>query len=84
MKMKLTRIFCVVLMVFMIAGSFPALAAEPETMPVEPVLLTESADGEMTIMADEYTYYYRTVDGVKQYRIWNNTRGVWMIPWTNC
>lgn len=35
------------------------------------------------VYADEFTIYYRTYNGINQYRVWNITKSVWVTPWTN-
>lgn len=34
-------------------------------------------------LADVHGVYWRSVNGVLQFRIWNYTRGRWETPWTN-
>lgn len=77
MKKKLSKILIATMVFACMAGLTPAMAASPA-----PVF--ETGDGIVTPCADEFIYYYRTVNGVNQYRIWNATRGEWVIPWTNC
>lgn len=33
---------------------------------------------------EEFIYYYRIYNGVKQYRIWSATYSRWVTDWTNC
>ena len=79
MKKKLSKILVATLLFGSIAGATPAMAT---SIPETPVLA--AGDGIVTPMADEFITYYRTVNGVNQYRIWNATRGYWVNEWTNC
>ena len=80
MKKRLSRSIIALLLVANVVGSMQAFAAAPITnLPCECV---QSAG--ISSRAEECTYYYRTHNGVKQYRIWSNTECEWKIPWTNC
>jgi hypothetical protein len=60
------------------SGAIPTIAAE---IPVKPVVGIEQYD--MEPRADVLLTYWRTVNGVLQFRIWNATRGRWETEWTN-
>ena len=78
MKKRVLLTTLAILLALTSVGSVSALAAEvalPET---------STQAGETILRADEFITYYRTYNGIHQYRIWNATRAVWVIPWTNC
>lgn len=77
MKKKLSKILIATLIFGCMAGVAPAMAASSSSVP-------ELSDGIVTPFAIEYETYYRTLNGVYQYRIWNATQGFWIMPWTNC
>ena len=79
MKKKLSKILVAALLIGSMVGITPALATSVAEPPA-----SASGDGIVTPMADQFETYYRTVDGVLQYRIWNATQGYWIMPWTNC
>ena len=58
-------------------GPAPALAAE--VTQTEPS--TQTSD--ISARVAEFITYYRTYNGVRQYRIWNATKAVWVTPWMN-
>lgn len=78
MKKNVLRATLTVLLALAFLGPIPTLAAEA----VLPDVSAQS--GEVSPMADQFITYYRMNNGIKQYRIWNATRMVWVTPWTNC
>lgn len=58
-------------------GPAPAFAADVEVPP------THSSE-ESILRSGEYVTYYRTHNGVLQYRIWNAVDKVWVTPWMDC
>lgn len=57
----------------------PVFAAAPPLLPQE-----APSTQDIVLRAEQFTTYYRTYNGVAQYRIWNITKGVWVNDWTNC
>ncbi len=76
MKKKITCLLLTLLMTMALVGPVSALAAEDGYS-------VEKGQSEATPMprADKYIYYYRIIDGVYQYRIWNATDRVWVTDW---
>lgn len=70
--------FLVILLTFMLAltcvGPVPAFAAN----------LNTQSNSSSVPLADEFIYYFKTVDGKKYYRIWNATDLRWETPWLPC
>lgn len=70
--------FLLLMLTFMLAlscvGPIPAFATDVNTQ----------SNLSSTPLADEFIYYFRTVDGKKYYRIWNATDGRWETPWLPC
>ena len=81
MKKRLTKVLVATLLIGSVAGITPAMATNvaPASTP-----LIETGDGTVTPMADQFQTYYRTLNGVLQYRVWNLTQGYWVNEWTNC
>lgn len=75
-----TRLLAALLLTLVFTGLTPAFAAEASV----PVEVEVTAAGEIVPFADEWITYYRTYNGIKQYRIWNATWGYWMNDWTVC
>lgn len=69
----------------LLAGSLvvPAFAAETTTQ-LPPEVTSSTQDVTPTPYAEQFETYYRTVNGVMQYRIWNITKGYWVNDWTYC
>ena len=80
MKKKILCMTITLLLTLTAVGPVPALAAEDslERLPVENVQANT-----ISPRADHYVVYYRTVNGVLQYRIWNATDAVWATEWKN-
>lgn len=77
MKKKAFLTTVTLLLTLAFIGPAPALASDVSTQSTQ--------SGETSILrADEYITYYRTYNGVCQYRVWNATDGVWVTPWINC
>lgn len=77
MKRKTFLMMLTFLLTLTFVGPVPAFAADVEVPP------TQSSE-ESILRSDEYVTYYRTHNGVRQYRVWNITAGVWVTPWTDC
>lgn len=75
MKHKFVGVIAMGLLVFNIVGAVPALAVD----------ITPSPSAQQIIVpyAEEFTWYYRTVSGVKQKRLWSTTRDMWVTDWVN-
>ena len=58
-------------------GSVQAFAMTPNV--TVPSSLTEVTDSR----AEQTTIYYRTHNGVRQYRVWSNTEMKWITEWTD-
>lgn len=76
MKKKIVCLLLTLLMTMALVGPVSALAAE-EASPME----KGSSEAIPMPRADKYIYYYRIIDGVYQYRIWNATDRVWVTDW---
>lgn len=76
MRKKIMCLLLTLLMTMALVGPVSALAAA-DGYPVG------KSQSEATPMprADQYIYYYRIIDGVYQYRIWNATDGYWVTDW---
>jgi O-antigen/teichoic acid export membrane protein len=63
----------------------PAFAAvDPPELPQEAASTQEvSSTQGVIVLSDQFVTYFRTYNGVKQYRIWNITQGIWVTDWTN-
>lgn len=74
MKNKLLRLTLSLALTVVLVGALPAAAAglPPQDPPAA------------STRAEQFQTYVRTYNGVKQYRIWSLTRGVWVNDWTNC
>lgn len=76
MRKKIMCLLLTLLMTMALVGPVSALAAEAaspmEKGPSEAIPMPR---------ADQYIYYYRIIDGVYQYRIWNATDGYWVTDW---
>lgn len=73
--MKLLRIIILVLLIS--ATLFTsAFAVNPRVQPV-----TQQETSAVEPRAEETIWYYRTIDGVKQMRLWSLTYGRWLTDW---
>lgn len=77
MKKKTFLMMLTLLLTLAFIGPAPALASDISPQSTQP-------GNSSVLRADEYITYFRTYNGVKQYRIWNATDGVWVTPWLNC
>lgn len=77
MKRKIFLMMLTLFLTLTFVGPAPAFAADVAVPP------TQSSE-ESILRSDEYVTYYRIYNGVRQYRIWNATAGVWVTPWTDC
>jgi len=82
MNKKLSKILVASLLAGSLAGITPAMATS--VVPVAETPLVEIGAVIVTPMADQFETYYRTLNGVWQYRIWNLTQGYWVNDWTYC
>ena len=57
----------------LVAGITPALAYEP----------TAEESG-ISTCAEEFCWYFRTRDGVREMRLWSITKGRWVTDWVPC
>lgn len=74
---KLRRVMTFILAVLMcqaLAGPALATDAQPEAYACSEV-------GEIQPRIEETMWYVRTVDGVKQMRLWSITYGKWLTDW---
>lgn len=53
-----------------VAGVAPAHACAPL-----------SDEGEAVVQAEEFCWYYRTHNGVREMRLWSLTYGIWKTDW---
>ncbi len=74
MKKKVLLAILTFLLTVTLVGPVSAYAVEVNNQP------SEQSDSRAT----EYVTYYKTVDGVCYYRIWNATYGRWETPWLPC
>ena len=70
------RILCALSAALIMATSIPAAFAA--NVPPVP---TSGGEREIVPYADVIVYKYRIVNGRKQYRRWNETRGYWVDPY---
>ena len=74
MKKKFLLIMLTLMLTLSCVGTIPAFAAN----------LNAQSNSSSTPLADEFIYYFKTVDGKKYYRIWNATDLRWETPWLPC
>ncbi len=79
MKLRICKMFSVLMMALILAGGFasPAKAAEEQN---QPAVILSAGNSEAVPYADQIVIYTRTHNGVWQYRRWNETRGYWVDP----
>lgn len=66
----------------LLVGTLIAPAFAVSTSPQLPQEAPSTQD--IVPYAEQFITYFRTYNGVKQYRIWNITKGIWVTDWTNC
>lgn len=71
---KIVSFILVVATCLTLSGPVVAVDAQPEV-----VVCSET--GEIQPRVEETIWYFRTVDGVKQKRLWSITYGVWLTDW---
>ena len=79
MKKKLVVFLSVGLMVLSFA--IPAMASEIAVK--EPVQTYEATEHEIAPRSEMTRVYWRTYNGVLQFRIWGMTSGRWLTDWTD-
>ncbi len=75
MKRRILRSVAALLcaVTLLVAGITPALAYEP---PAE--------ESGISTCAEEFCWYFRTRDGVREMRLWSITKGRWVTDWVPC
>ncbi len=43
-----------------------------------------SGEGDAVVLAEEFRWYYRMHNGVKEMRLWSITYGYWVTDWVPC
>ena len=86
--MKKKLLVCVLAIVMLFSMAVPAVAATPQqAMPVSIAIDTgyDLSGGYVAISPfnEETRIYWRTLNGVLQFRVWGITSGRWLTPWTN-
>ena len=85
--MKKRLLVCVLAVVMLFSMAVPAMAATQQAVPVSIVMTNGhdlSAGYEVISPFSEVTQiYFRTWNGVLQFRVWGVTSGQWLTPWTN-
>ena len=72
---RVKKITCFVIMFLMVSAFAPVLSADASA---------PKAVNSVQPRADKIVVKYRTVNGVRQYRRWNETKGCWVDPdWIN-
>ena len=75
--MKIRKSFVYLLATFLLLSSNGVtVSAEKKILPNNSFQYTS-----ITPYAEETTWFYRTVDGKLQKRLWSNTYGKWLTDW---
>ena len=83
MKFRKYSMFVLGMMIFVLSGSFTAKAHENTTqfagVEIQSTGVKEASSEEsISPYADTIVYKYRFIDGVLQYRRWNETKQCWV------
>lgn len=85
--MKKRLLVCVLMIVMLFSMAVPAMAASQQAIPTTAVTANvydlSAGYAVITPFSEQTRIYWRTVNGVLQFRVWGITSGRWITDWAN-